>query len=593
MRINNIHRAIVGLGLLGLVGSASAALLTVNNPSFEAPAVDPNAFPALPMVEGWIEQDLDTTASANTGVFANTSMDSPDHINNAEGRQLAFLGSEQGNALEQNLDAAYQAGHAYRLSVGVGISAQFPPAQVVPVDMLDLALTYNDGNEPVDVAVVTLPAAGLSSTVLQHVFVVLPTVRREDPWANQSIGIEIRAAGAAGGFWDLDDVQLEELISIDCPIENASFESPQIDPNAFPAWPMVDGWIENDLDGEGSANTGVFANTAIDSPDHIGNADDRQLAFLGSELGNGLQQDLSVVYQPGCEYHLSVGVAVSALFPPSVTEPVDSLELVYYYRDGNDVVDISSDILPATGWTSTSLTEASVHLGVVNADDPWANQPIGIAIRAQGAAGGFWDLDRVRLTEWMSSGPMIENPSFETPGIDPNAFPALPMVDGWIENDLDVESSTNTGVFANTPIDTPEHISNADNRQLAFLGSEQGNALEQILETPYQIGHRYRLTVAVGISALFPPAQSEPADTLQLAFYYVDDHNPVDIAQVTLPATGLSSTMLKDFSVYLPAVQTDDAWVDQPIGIALRATGAAGGFWDLDQVRLGAAPVKE
>jgi hypothetical protein len=35
----------------------------------------------------------------------------------------------------------------------------------------------------------------------------------------------------------------------------------------------------------------------------------------------------------------------------------------------------------------------------VHSDDAWAGQTVGVAIRATGVAGGFWDLDDVRLTE--------------------------------------------------------------------------------------------------------------------------------------------------------------------------------------------------
>jgi hypothetical protein len=38
--------------------------------------------------------------------------------------------------------------------------------------------------------------------------------------------------------------------------------------------------------------------------------------------------------------------------------------------------------------------------------------------------------------------------------------------------------------------------------------------------------------------------------------------------------------------VYLPTVQATDAWADKTIGVAIRAVGMPGGFWDLDDVRL-------
>jgi hypothetical protein len=268
-----------------------------------------------------------------------------------------------------------------------------------PVDTLELAFYYNDGNETVDIIQETIPATGLSSTVLQDFSAVLPVVLPEDPWVNQSMGIAIRAAGQAGGFWDLDHVRLEECYPVSIPIDNASFESPQVDPNGFGAYPVIDQWRELDLDIYASANTGVFLNTPVGSPDHMINAHGSQLVFLGSQEGNGLEQDLEILYRVGSTYRLTVGVGTSMRFPPSMTEPVDMLELAFYYRDGNDVVDIVQEHVPATGLSSRLLRDFSVYLAPVQAGDPWANQPIGIAMRSVGRAGGYWDLDFVRLGE--------------------------------------------------------------------------------------------------------------------------------------------------------------------------------------------------
>jgi hypothetical protein len=69
--------------------------------------------------------------------------------------------------------------------------------------------------------------------------------------------------------------------------------------------------------------------------------------------------------------------------------------------------------------------------------------------------------------------------------------------------------------------------------------------------------------------------------------YYHDGNEPVDIVSQAVTMAGLSSTVLKDVSVYLPAIQLDQPWAGAPVGVALRATGPAGGFWDLDHVRLG------
>jgi hypothetical protein len=487
--------------------------------------------------------------------------------------------------LEQDLAATYRVGCDYRLTVAVGVSALFPPSADVPGDTLELVLYYRDVNEPVDIVHWAVSPVGLSATQLQDFSVHLPTVQAADAWAGRAIGVALRAAGAPGGFWDLDDVRLAELYPVAVAVENASFEAPAVDPDAFPALPMVAGWTELDLDPLASSNTGVFANTAVDSPDHLAGADGQQLAFLGSERGNALEQDLQAAYRVGCAYRLTVGVGVSALFPPSAEAP-DTLELVFYYPDANEPVDIVQEAVSALGQSSTQLRDFSMFLPAVEPNDPWAGQPVGVAIRAAGVAGGFWDLDHVRLVELMPELTAIENPSFEAPAVDPNAFPALPMVDGWTEFDLDAEGSSNTGVFANTPPESADHVVNADGRQLAFLGSARGNAFEQDLAETYSPGHAYRLTAAVGVSALFPPSPDAPADAVELVLYYRDGDQVVDLVTEVVDAGGQSATHLRDFSAYLPVVQLDDAWAGQPIGVAIRAVGQAGGFWDVDNVRL-------
>ena len=564
---------IAGLWAVAPVQSAS---IPIENASFESPLVDPGGFGAVPFVESWTEIDLDTEGSANTGVFANTAAGSPDHVINADGLQLAFLGSQQGNALQQDLAATYKAGYEYRLTVGVGISMRFPP-----VDTLELVLYYRNGAESVDIASQTVMAGGLSATQLQDFSVYLPKVEGGDVWAGKAIGVAIRAAGQAGGFWDLDNVRLTESLPVSIAIKNASFESPIVEPGGFGALPLVEGWTEIDVDTVASANTGVFANTAAGSPDHVANADGLQLAFLGSQRGNALEQDLAATYKAGCEYRLTVGVGVSMRFPPA-----DSLELVLYYRNGAKSVDIASQTVEATGLSTTLLQDFSLYLPKVEADDAWAGKTIGVAIRAAGQAGGFWDLDNVRLTESLPVSIPIENASFESPVVDPAGPGAMPFVESWTEIDLDVAGSANTGVFANTAAGSPDHVTNADALQLAFLGSQQGNALEQDLATTYKVGSAYRLTVGVGVSMRFPPSAKAPADNIELVLYYRNETQSVDIASQKIPAAGLSATQLQDFSLYLPAVSPDDAWAGWTIGVAIRAAGQAGGFWNLDNVRL-------
>jgi hypothetical protein len=154
---------VIYLSVLVIAGSWAtapvwSASIPIENASFEAPVVDPNGFGALPQVDGWTEVDLDTLSSTNTGVFANTQAGSPDHIVNAHGSQLAFLGSQQGNALEQDLVATYKIGCDYQLTVAVGVSGRFPPSSAEPVDAFELVLYYRDANEPVDVVHLAIEA---------------------------------------------------------------------------------------------------------------------------------------------------------------------------------------------------------------------------------------------------------------------------------------------------------------------------------------------------------------------------------------------------------------------------------------------------
>jgi hypothetical protein len=358
-----------------------------------------------------------------------------------------------------------------------------------------------------------------------------------------------------------------------------------VDPNGFGALPQVDGWTEFDMDTLFSTNTGVFANTQPGSSDHIVNAHGSQLAFLASQAGNALKQDLAATYKIGCDYQLTVAVGVSGRFPPSSAEPVDTFELVLYYRDANEPVDIVRQAVEVTGLSVTQLTDFSLYLPTVQPGDACAGKAIGVALRATGMPGGFWDLDHVRLLESPPVSIPIENASFEAPVVDPNGFGALPQVNGWTEIDMDTLFSTNTGVFANTQAGSSDHIVNAHGSQLAFLASQAGNALEQDLAATYKIGCDYRLTVAIGVSWRFPPFAETPADTLELVLYYRDGNEPVDIVSQTVTALPWTP-LLQDFSVSLPTVQPGDACAGMAIGVALRATGMPGGFWDLDHVRL-------
>ena len=82
---------------------------------------------------------------------------------------------------------------------------------------------------------------------------------------------------------------------------------------------MVDGWTELDLDTLGSTNTGVFANTAADSPDHVANADGDQLAFRCTDIRRRGPCAVDVCCLPGL-LHWAARPAGS--FVPGAVRPV-------------------------------------------------------------------------------------------------------------------------------------------------------------------------------------------------------------------------------------------------------------------------------
>ncbi|HOK65941.1 MAG TPA: hypothetical protein PK054_01070 [Anaerohalosphaeraceae bacterium] len=182
----------------------------------------------------------------------------------------------------------------------------------------------------------------------------------------------------------------------------------------------------------------------------------------------------------------------------------------------------------------------------------------------------------------------VANHSFEIPIIDPvqNPFYAIPIAPFWTELDLDPLYSSNTGTFLNTEPNSPagDHIFNADGAQLAFLNTASGNAFLQTLASVFQVGRSYRLLVDVCPSTRFPPRAEEPMDYLSIGFYAGADAN--DFHTVLVPGSAIVRNHLRTFTLYLPTVQESDPWAGKAVGIALRAVGQGGGYWDLDNVRV-------
>jgi hypothetical protein len=266
-----------------------------------------------------------------------------------------------------------------------------------------------------------------------------------------------------------------------------------------------------------------------------------------------------------------------------VAEPNSQLKVKLYGVESGGVVDVASTKWRAEDLQSGTLTRGYLCSDMVYRKDSWAGSQIGLEITAGGNWEGLWLLDNVILMELMPEEILVPNGSFEEPAIDPNGFGVVPYMGAWTELDRDPLGSTNTGLFINTAQGSPDRLANATGLQLAFLGSQEGNGIEQVLDAKYSLGCAYRLSVGVGISWRFPPAVQ---DRLELYLFYLDDRGRHEISVGSVGPAGLSSSQLVQAVLYLPAVTSGDPWLGRPIGIGLRAAGQAGGFWVLDDVRL-------
>lgn len=199
-----------------------------------------------------------------------------------------------------------------------------------------------------------------------------------------------------------------EPISI--PIPNYSFESPTVSRdfnNPFGALPLIGDWDENGVGpgDEFNQNTGVFLNTDAGEPDHIDNANQRQLAFLSSLIGNTIRQELPNTFEPDHTYTFTVGVAKSSNLHGFPVGDTEQLEVALFYFVGNSEQVVASTFVSGAQVSTTSLVDVTVSTPVVAVDDAWAGKNIGVMVRPDvndpddEDGEGFWDVDNSRLDD--------------------------------------------------------------------------------------------------------------------------------------------------------------------------------------------------
>ena len=407
-------------------------------------------------------------------------------------------------------------------------------------------------------------------------------------------------------------------------VPNFSFES---QPTPF-ADPRIDSWQKAaqpasfDPVAFGSPWTnlvGVFSNPPPPSADNIDNAKGTQLAFLFNYPQVAIFQDYDTtdwaggppthafnsLFEVGKAYRLTVGITTSSHLP--LTQGA-TLQLSLYYRDAlSNIVTVAATTVTYDTNVFTNmlhLLDFQVNVPVVQSNQPWAGQNIGIQFLSTVPAnlvGGVWDLDNVRLTELI----YVPNFSFESQ-VTPFAGP---QVDSWQKAPEPQGFDTNAfgawenmaGLFSNQP---PAKIDNAESNQLAYLVAYPTVALFQdfnstdwmnaapthAFNSKFKVGKSYTLSVGLSTSSFQPLNQGSP---LLMSLYYRDAlSNMVTVAATTViydTNVFTNLTHLIDFQTTLPEVKANDPWVGQNIGIAFQSVvppQLIGGVWDLDNVRL-------
>jgi hypothetical protein len=291
------------------------------------------------------------------------------------------------------------------------------------------------------------------------------------------------------------------------------------------------------------------------------------------------------------------------------------LEIRLYYRDANGVMvtaESTSFAYHAGVDRAKHFRDVRLDLPVVWESDPWAGERIGIQVISTlaladldpktGRAGGFWDLDNVRLTK-SSPTPVtsldVPNASFELPQtifVDVNTAPwQKGSSPAWYDESGGYAWIQLTGIFLNVPTTDSAYIDNCDGNQAVWLFAVPEAQLYQDVAATYELGRSYHLSVGV----IGGGGNMKEGVPLEIRLYYRDANG----VMLTAESTGFTyhagvdrANHFRDVRLDLPVVRESDPWAGKHIGIQVISTlaladldpktGRAGGFWDLDNVRL-------
>ena len=220
-RVTLVLAAAVILMFAARASRLQAAPIDVPNASFELPEtvfVDPNIDSwQMPPKPFWYDESGGNLWSQLTGVFLNLPPEDPDHIDNCDGNQAAWLFALPDVELFQDLTATFEVGQSYQLTAGI-IAGGGGMRDEVPIEV---RLYYRDAENNKVTAGATKFTYDAETGYVKHfndISVDLPPVTSTDPWAGRNIGVQFVSVltladldpetGKAGGYWDLDNVRL-------------------------------------------------------------------------------------------------------------------------------------------------------------------------------------------------------------------------------------------------------------------------------------------------------------------------------------------------------------------------------------------------
>lgn len=199
----------------------------------------------------------------------------------------------------------------------------------------------------------------------------------------------------------------------------------------------------------------------------------------------------------------------------------------------------------------------------------------------------------------------IPNASFEMPetefvsvNIDSWQKSPKPL---WFVESVDKKWIFLTGVYLNLPPTDPNHIDNCDGNQAAWLFAVPEVELFQDLEDTFEVGQSYHLTVGV----IGGGGNMKGDVPIEIRLYYRDaENNKVTVGAMTFTYDANAGYVkhFNDVQLDIPPLSSLNLWAGKNIGVQLISTltladldpvtGKAGGYWDLDNIRLTKSPAQ-